>query len=119
MIDTQHFKEMLESEQMILEKELETVARKNPQQQGDWEATEDDGDKDTADETEVADSMEMYDRNQAVTRQLETRLQEVREALLRIDDGTYGICVKSGQPIEIDRLEANPAAKTCIAHMND
>ncbi len=119
MIDTQHFKEMLESEKMVLEKELATVARKNPDQKGDWEATENDGDKDTADEAEVADSMEMFERNQAVTNELEIRLQEVNDALSRIEDGTYGTCVFSGKQIELERLEANPAAKTCIAHMND
>ena len=32
--------------------------------------------------------------------------------------GTYGTCEVSGEQIEEDRLEADPAARTCKAHMN-
>jgi RNA polymerase-binding transcription factor DksA len=118
MINTQHYKELLESELANLEKELATVGQKNPEKKGDWEAVEK-MDIDTADEEEVADSMTEYETNNAILDQLETRLNEVKNALKKIEDGTYGICEISGQPIEEDRLEANPAAKTCKTHMND
>jgi len=36
-------------------------------------------------------------------------------ALSRIEDGTYGICTRCGQPVGVDRLVAMPAAKLCIA----
>lgn len=36
------------------------------------------------------------------------------EALRRIDEGTYGICVECGQPISKERLEAVPHARLCI-----
>ncbi len=36
----------------------------------------------------------------------------------RIEDGTYGVCTVSGEEIETERLEADPAAKTCKAHLN-
>lgn len=38
-------------------------------------------------------------------------LNEIRAALQRIDNGTYGICVNSGRPIGKLRLEAKPWAK--------
>lgn len=117
-INTQHFKELLEKELETLETELSTVGRKNPENAGDWEATEK-MDIDTADEDEVADSMTEYENNKGILDQLETRLSEVKSALKKIEDNTYGICEISGQPIESDRLEANPAARTCKAHMND
>ncbi|WP_179289374.1 TraR/DksA family transcriptional regulator [Shouchella clausii] len=39
------------------------------------------------------------------------RLQDVKEALERIEEGTYGICIDTGQPIPYERLEALPYAK--------
>ena len=45
-------------------------------------------------------------------------LQQVREALRRIDDGTYGRCAVDGGPIEEKRLDAVPWAAYCIQHQN-
>ena len=114
----EHYKEILEAEAKNLEMELATVGRKNPDNKTDWEATEK-MDIDPADDDEVADSIEEYENNKGILNQLEMRLKEVNLALEKIEKGTYGICEVSGEPIEEDRLEANPAAKTCKAHMND
>ncbi len=43
-----------------------------------------------------------------------TRLQEVDEALDRIENGTYGICEECGGPISLKRLEVRPVAKYCV-----
>ncbi|HEY3384022.1 MAG TPA: TraR/DksA C4-type zinc finger protein [Vicinamibacterales bacterium] len=45
-----------------------------------------------------------------------TVLQKVRDALRRIDDGSYGRCLADGGPIEITRLDAVPWAAYCIRH---
>ena len=37
-------------------------------------------------------------------------LQKIREALKRIDDGSYGWCEETGEPIGIARLLARPTA---------
>ena len=42
------------------------------------------------------------------------RLQEVDEALDRIDNKTYGICEECGEPIGLKRLEVRPVAKYCV-----
>ena len=42
-------------------------------------------------------------------------LSQVRTALERIADGTYGTCLDCGQPIEPARLEAIPWAQYCRA----
>lgn len=44
---------------------------------------------------------------------LRQRLDAVREALLRIEQGSYGICKNCGQRIEPERLEALPSALVC------
>jgi DnaK suppressor protein len=47
---------------------------------------------------------------------LETKtLEQVRAALRRIDDGTYGKCIDCGRPIEPARLEAVPWTPYCRA----
>jgi DnaK suppressor protein len=43
-------------------------------------------------------------------------LGQVRDALKRIDDGTFGTCVVDGGPIEEARLEAVPWTPYCLKH---
>ena len=41
-------------------------------------------------------------------------LQAIEEALLRIDNGTYGVCRDCGEPISEARLNAIPWTRSCI-----
>jgi DnaK suppressor protein len=43
-------------------------------------------------------------------------LEQVRDALKRIDDGTFGRCVVDGGPIEEERLRALPWTPVCSRH---
>jgi DnaK suppressor protein len=48
-------------------------------------------------------------------RQIEAGIErEALDAIDRIDQGTFGLCVKCGKPIPKGRLEAIPYAKTCV-----
>jgi DnaK suppressor protein len=51
-------------------------------------------------------ALEMKRRNQA-------RLQSVARALARIDDGSYGVCLKCEEPISARRLEVHPETPVC------
>lgn len=113
--NTEHFKELLLKEVTKIEAELSSVGRRN---NGVWEAVETDNTGDSAEDGEVADSMEELDNNNAVVLELERQLIDVKSALDKIEAGKYGICEISGEDIELDRLEANPAARTCKKHMN-
>ena len=42
------------------------------------------------------------------------KLEQVDDALTRLDAGTYGICVGCGQQIPAGRLEARPFAERCV-----
>ncbi len=44
-------------------------------------------------------------------------LQEVDAALARMDNGTYGLCKTCHDPIETDRLMADPLVEFCLAHL--
>ena len=43
-------------------------------------------------------------------------LIQVRDALRRIDDGTFGKCSVDGGPIQAKRLEASPWVPYCLKH---
>lgn len=43
-------------------------------------------------------------------------LREVRDALARMDAGTYGLCLVCGQPIPRERLRAFPTARYDVEH---
>lgn len=45
-------------------------------------------------------------------------LVEIEHALERIENGTYGICQGSGEPISKERLKAIPWAKYCVEYAN-
>ncbi|OHA18404.1 MAG: hypothetical protein A2836_03120 [Candidatus Taylorbacteria bacterium RIFCSPHIGHO2_01_FULL_45_63] len=116
-LDTKKLKAALEEEQAKLEKELQTVGRINPRNPKDWEPVQGEIDALPSDSNEVADTIEEYEENTAILKELEIRFNEVKEALKKIEVGTYGTCEVCGAKIEDDRLTANPAAKTCKVHM--
>jgi DnaK suppressor protein len=41
-------------------------------------------------------------------------IKKIEQAIARIDDGTYGYCEETGEPIGVKRLEARPIATLCI-----
>lgn len=116
-LDPTPFKKKLLAEKDELESELATVARKNPANATDWEPVPEAREEIPATRDETADKIESFEENIAITRQLEARLAEVRDALERIENGGFGHCTACGKTIETERLNANPAAQTCKSHM--
>lgn len=117
MIDTSTYKARLEEDKVRLETELSSIGRRNPSNPNDWEALPQETGQE-ADPNDQADQIEGYEENTAILKDLEVRYNEIIAALSRIEQGTYGICEVSGEPIEENRLNADPAARTCIAHIN-
>ena len=58
-------------------------------------------------ESEFALELRTRDRERKLIRKIE-------EALSRIEDGSYGYCNETGEPIGVKRLEARPVATLCI-----
>jgi RNA polymerase-binding transcription factor DksA len=115
-LDTPKYKRMLEEELAQLTKDLEGVGFRNPSNPEDWVPKQDDLNVAESDENEVSDKFEEYEGNSAVLKQLEIRYNEVKDALERIENGTYGICETTGDEIPTERLDVNPAARTCVDH---
>jgi DnaK suppressor protein len=59
---------------------------------------------------------DMYDREFAMGLAANDRelLSSINQALIRIDDGIYGVCVDCKKPIAATRLKALPYALTCL-----
>lgn len=108
----EEMKQALAKEKTELEENLSRIAKPVDRKEGDYETSFSDIGTDREDNaTEVGE----YSDNLSVEVTLEKRLQEIIEALERIDNGTYGFCENcGGKEIGTDRLRANPAAKTCI-----
>ena len=99
-------------QQRLLELERRLSARATREEEQGREQTTDTagdiGDDSVTDESESEDFTEA---------ELDaTVLQQVRDALKRIDDGTYGRCLVDGGPIETKRLDAVPWTPYCVKH---
>ena len=103
-MNTEHFK------QRLIKKERELVE--------EMARLEDDA-RDSG-EAEVRDSMDDATSSQGTSEVLEEdvllsrTLTQVRDALKRIENGTYGRCIACGKQIEAARLEAVPWAEYCL-----
>ncbi|MEA2112694.1 MAG: TraR/DksA C4-type zinc finger protein [Patescibacteria group bacterium] len=120
-MDTKYYKEKLLEELNILEKELGNLGTINPDNPNDWVATgntETNQDEDHSDPNDNADDQEEFSERHAILNDLEVRLNNIKTALESIKNNTYGKCKVCGKDIEKERLEANPAATTCIEHKN-
>ncbi len=115
-MDTKKYKAKLEEELKLLEKELSEIGRINPSNPKDWEPMESDANSDPSDPNDVADEIENFGENTAILNRLEPRYNDVKLALEKIENGTYGKCEVGGEDIPEERLDANPAAKTCVEH---
>jgi len=113
-----HLQEKLETELPLIVAELKTIAIHNPET-NDWVAVPVAKDLQVADINEEADAVEEWSQRRALMSQLETRYRNIVRALEKFPASTYGICEVSGEEIERERLEANPAARTNIAHIEE
>ena len=115
-MNTDTHKNKLLEEKAHLESELARLGHFD-EKSNDWEAVPSEQPLPEADENDRADRAEDFEERTAVLNTLEVRLNDIRSALEKIEAGTYGVCEKCGQPIEEDRLEVNPAARTCKSCM--
>lgn len=102
--------------QKQLTAELTTIAYYN-QKTGDWEVRVDDVINTESDSNDVADFGEEADERIATLAELETRFRNVERALKKLENNTFGVCEIGGEQIKTERLKANPAARTCTAHL--
>ncbi len=117
-MDTTHFTDRLHTEKEQLVTDLQSIAVYN-EDSNEWTAIPDPADTSDADDNVEADGVEEWNTRRATVGNLNTRYRNLTRALEKIADGSYGRCEVAGELIEMDRLEVNPAARTCKAHLHE
>ncbi|OGI35475.1 MAG: hypothetical protein A2259_02455 [Candidatus Moranbacteria bacterium RIFOXYA2_FULL_43_15] len=105
-------KDMLLKEKEELEKNLGKIARPIDKKEGDYETS---FDEIGTDKDDNATEVDQYTQNLPIENTLEKKLQDVLEALERMENGTYGKCENCEKDIPVERLHANPSARTCMS----
>lgn len=98
-------KELLAAERERIEREIEALEREGPEEGDDR--------REPGDHDSEGLYQDEFDAGRA--QNLRDRLAAVERAEARLADGTYGLSVRSGEPIPDERLEANPTAELTVA----
>jgi DnaK suppressor protein len=104
-MDTDHARELLAQERTRIEQSLSALEREGPLESSDRIEP---GDRDSED-------LYQDERDAGRRAELQTELAAVARAEARLDEGTYGLSVESGEPIPDERLEALPTAERSVA----
>lgn len=108
----QEIREKLLAEKLQLEEEIGRIATPTGTP-GEYETRFEDLGREEGDS--IVET-EQYVDNIAVENTLTQKLQDIIEALQRIDGETYGKCTVCGEYIALERLQVYPSAKTCVHH---
>ena len=117
MLNKKEIKGKLEAERDTLMEQMADMGKLNPET-GEWEATPEEMQAPEADPNEMADRFEDFEERSSMIRTLEPRLNNVLRALKNINRESFGKCEVCKKEIELARLEANPAARTCKEHLD-
>ena len=100
-------KDFLSREELRLKKRKDSLDKEDPFE--DTSRVTDNAATDT-------DAIEQigHERTQALKREVDRRLIQIRKALSRIKIGKYGQCEKCGNMIDTDRLMIMPEATVCV-----
>jgi len=111
-------KKKLEHEKVLLREDLLRFADKDKKVADDYDTRFPNFGERSSAPDEDAKEVETYENLLAIEYALETRLKEIKEALEKIKNNAYGHCESCKKEIELGRLKANPAAKTCLSCTN-
>ena len=108
----EHFRELLEKRLGELDHTLGMMKENNTSEQDKYSP----GELSNYDNHPAELGTELFhlQMNSALKVHEENILQDIRDALKRMDSGTYGACARCGGDIPEERLEALPYAKFCI-----
>jgi DnaK suppressor protein len=111
IVDLVSARKDLEAQLVRLDNEIHELerARENTRHDKDETAGYGNGVGEAAAETSEAE------RDLALIDNLEQMRDHVKEAIVRVEDGTYGRCITCAQPIPPERLEAIPHASQCVS----
>ena len=109
--ELQHFEELLQQQKKESQEEIESL--KDSVQ--DLSSTEDDtSSSQTHHSGNIGSEEEEKETLFTLIEKEKQKLAKIDAALDRIENGTYGVCQKTGQKIQKERLEAIPYAEYCV-----
>jgi len=108
----EQLKKSLVEEKSIIEKELSEIGQKNPKVQGNFDIR---FPQYGQSKDENAQEVTEFEKNIALEANLEKKLDEINEALKKIERGGYGVCQNCSSKIEGPRLKAMPTASLCVS----
>jgi DnaK suppressor protein len=103
-LDLEKYRKRLLEEQAKLNEELGTVSELSSPDLDDRQMT-------AADAPLISEGIDVQS---TVLDIKSNRIGQINAALQSIDDGSYGTCIQCGKEIDPRRLDADPAAMTCI-----
>jgi len=104
-------KEGLLKKKENLQAMLSSFATKDPNLKGDWDSKYPRVPEGGLEE--AAGEVEEYATSLPIEHNLELQLQDVENALDKIEQGTYGACESCGMQIEEERLLVSPETRSC------
>jgi DnaK suppressor protein len=111
-LDLAKYRKLLEDEQSRVRNELASLQSADSGSSESGETGElTDYDQHTGD---AGTETFLRERDLAIEDSEQTVLRLIEVALQKIDDGTYGVCERCGEPIPAARLEAIPYTPYCI-----
>ena len=116
MLNKKKIKEKLEEERDLLFKQMKDIGRLNTES-GEWDAIPKESEFPESDENAKADIFENFEARSSMVKTLELRLKNILKSLKGLNKESFGKCEVCKKNIEIERLEANPAAQTCKKHL--
>jgi RNA polymerase-binding transcription factor DksA len=116
MLDKKKIKEKLEKERDDLLLQMKGMGKFDAET-GEWETTPEELDFPESDENDKADRFEDFEVKSSMMKTFESRLANVLKALKGLNRESFGKCEVCKKDIEMARLEANPAARTCKKHL--
>ena len=105
-MDTATARKRLEEMRGELDKSITVLQGEQPTDRSGSDSPQDPADAGT--------NLSENDRTQAVVAAAKVQLSAVKDALQRIERGTYGTCAACGAPIPEERLDAVPYATLCL-----
>ncbi len=108
-------KERLIAEKNMILEELKKISVKD--EKNNYTAEEVLKNNDVNDLEDQALELADFDNNYTITVELQAQLQDVEDALEKIEKGEYGKCEVCGEEISEKRLMVLPSARTCREHM--
>ena len=100
----EYFRQRLEEARTELRRELDAMPLRDPDDLG--------REGDQTDQASADSEREFEIQNRERVQML---LRQTERALVRLENGTYGYCADTGEPIDLKRLMAQPATSLSLA----